>query len=345
MASFTSVPDDVLLEILLQLQHDRQDLIALTLSSRRIHPLARRILYRHVGNLPKTRRKLLVVVLEKDPDLRNYVQSCTPIVVDENGGVESESLGYASLFPNLVELHLIRKSSAIAPDDGSSDLILKTQRKGTSYQCEFLDTLSLKSLKEIRLDAGHDAGPRETSGFTVTEILRCMQHASLRTLEVCQLGDLDSTIAVSPLSPKSSITSLKLVGSLLWSVRHSLIRTLLGSCTQLKRLHCQIPMVTRANAFGPTRLVEDISPAALRDMLEPVRQTLQELHLINRPWGVTYDESKLDLSDFTLLEILQVPSPCLLPPGRPNEGRKNLHYYLPPRIRHIHVGSHLHLSS
>ncbi|KAF2649915.1 hypothetical protein K491DRAFT_783005 [Lophiostoma macrostomum CBS 122681] len=337
MGLFNALPDDVLLEILVQLQHNRQDLAVLTLVSRRLCPLARRILYRHVGNLPRRRQELLIKVLEDRPDLRVHTHSCAPIVINQDGTVNHDSFNYVALFPNLVELRLIRKSLAIAPDDGSSELMLTSQRRGPSYECQFLDDLPLVSLKKIQLDAGHDAGPRGSSGFTITEILRCMQFPKLRTLKAYQLGVLEDGLSTSLPAQKSNITSLELTGSSLWSVKASLIHTLLLCCTQLRRLCCQVPMETRANAFGPTRLLEDISPAALRNMLEPVRQSLEELYLRNRPWGVSYDDTKLDLSDFSRLEVLQLPSPCLLPPGRPCEGRKNLHYYLPPRLKQLHL--------
>jgi len=86
----------------------------------------------------------------------------------------------------------------------------------------------------------------------------------------------------------------------------------------LRILRTRVPMTTKLKYLDPhvkSKVTKRVSPAAFTNMLEPVRNTLRELSMLDGRHGVPYDGTTMDLSAFTQLRDLEVTS-CLLVAAR-----------------------------
>jgi len=81
-----------------------------------------------------------------------------------------------------------------------------------------------------------------------------------------------------------------------------------------------------------SKVTKRVSPAAFTNMLEPVRNTLRELSMLDGRHGVPYDGTTMDLSAITQLRDLEMTSCLLVTPGPPCEDRMSLEARLPVRL-------------
>lgn len=104
----------------------------------------------------------------------------------------------------------------------------------------------------------------------------------------------------------------------------------------LKSLNCMIPG-TRG-PYSSRSMIDQLSPFRIFKSLEPTKVTLTELRLYSgdQHWP-TNDGTRLDLSSFTALKILDIPHLLLFCSPGPDPSRDGTYLLLPPNLEHLKV--------
>lgn len=334
MTSFRKVPDDILYCVAQELERDLRSLSAISLVCHAFHRASRAVLFRYVDRLSPEKQQQLERSLEEDPKLASYVQS---FYLDFSyATVRGKGLELLGMFQKLKELRVARYD-VLAPAGNfvqnmrAASLKFKGGRPSDrDFECVFLDGRTFKGIHTIRLSCE----------FTVTEIIRFMLLPDVRTLSATTLDIMkEPRLPSSFACQKSMITSLDLLGGTLWRMSAETLGAILSFCSRLVALHCQIPMDTEHDSIShqTSRVTQPVCPSLLTTALAPVRETLEELSLLNLRHSVPYDGTFLDLSNFTSLEVLTITSCCLLPPGHPFLGRNELYKLLPASLTCLNV--------
>jgi hypothetical protein len=264
------------------------------------------------------------------------VHSCS-IRIDD--GILDESwLKQALAFPKIEELWFtwfdkIDRSGVFKVKVGRRSRQLEDGRPAErDYECGFLDSYDLSGIQTIRL----------RGDFTTTEVIRFMLAPSVRILHCEGLNIMNQPGLVTEVSHKVlALTNLNLLGGGRWRIEPDTLHQILIHCPSLRMLRCQVPMDARVDNFdfdrASSRVLRPVSPKNFTAALDPVRQTLQKLSLLNGRHSVPYDGSCLNLSRFGALTDLEITSCCLMPPGPPCQERDRLHRLLPSNLQHLKV--------
>jgi hypothetical protein len=167
------------------------------------------------------------------------------------------------------------------------------------FACRFLDNYSLESIRRIRLELD----------FTTTELIRFMLLPNVTSLSATRLDIMKAPLLSADFAYKTSaLTSLDILGGSLWRMDPSTLRTILSFCPHLRSLRCQIAMQTLHDSHTDltSSVTRPVIPGDLTAVFRPVRDTLQELSLINLRHRVPYDGSHIDLSHFSALVELGI---------------------------------------
>jgi hypothetical protein len=343
MASITDLSEDLLYYISLNFERDRHVLYSLSLVCRKFYHATQALLFRLVGRISADQAKLLSRSLSEVPELKTHVQSYH---ISLNGGrLEEDRLKEALDCPNIGELWFSRYDK---PRGGLGGYLnnmkhaLKKFRDGRSvehdFECSFLDAYSLDSIRRIRLELD----------FTTTELIRFMLLPNVTSLSATRLDIMKAPLLSADFAYKTSaLTSLDIIGDSLWRMDSSTLRTILSFCPHLRSLRCQIPMQTLHDSHTDltSRVTQPVSPGDFTAVLRPVRDTLQELSLLNLRHRVPYDGSHIDLSHFPALVELEITSCCLLPPGPPCPDRDLMCRLLPKNLRRLKASGGLYFAS
>ena len=338
MSSFNKISEDLLYYIALNIERDLSTLSSLSLVCRTFHRATRALLFRHIGRLSSDKSQLLQRSLAENPDLKAHVRSHHIELKD--GNLEHDHLKKALVYPNINELTISR----YIPPVGVKGDFIGTRRNllqkfwyGRSverdFECEFLDNNDECPFAEIQsISLKQD--------FTTTEIIRFMLLPSGQVLRASDLDIMkEARLPVAFAAAKSNVTELELLSGRLWRIEPVAMRSILSFCPHLRVLRCQVPMETKFNGQDEitSEVIRPVSPKSLNAMFEPVRDTLQELSLLNLRHTVPYDGSRMDLSGFRALRDLEVTSCCLLRPGAPCVEWEGLGDSLPVGLRKLKV--------
>lgn len=92
----------------------------------------------------------------------------------------------------------------------------------------------------------------------------------------------------------------------------------------------------RGLAPGTMEMTGPLSPAAVPRAFGPIKSTLRELTLTTGGmFWPRHDQTRLDVSDFVALRVLEVPCNCLFPPE--SESRKGVYKLLPKSLQTLKV--------
>lgn len=121
MASFQSVPHEILCEVLSHLKDDKSSLCSLGLVSRRFHQATMKFIFRHVEIKNEQSGHLLRRSLADEPNLRAYVQSYQPVRLDSDKNFISHDLSDVFECPNIQELSFNRPDKSWVRRPGTTE--------------------------------------------------------------------------------------------------------------------------------------------------------------------------------------------------------------------------------
>lgn len=342
MATFQTLPEDLIYHIALNFEHDLAILHVLSQICQSFHAATRALLYRHVDAVVPRKRSLVLRSVHESPDLASLITSWfLSLDAHDANGVIPELITVLK-FPNMGRLVLERSDNFYkipSVSGGTHPMILRWEqlvegRPATrDFECSFLDRAEhdLQNIHTIEL----------RDQFTTTELLRFMLIPNVRTLKAASLDRMPpASLSATWSNQKSNISRLEIDGGWLWTMVPSTIHSILSHCPQLRVLHVRVPMVSdiQGGAEIYSQVNQPVIPAALQQMLEPVRHTLQELVMLNGRHKVPYDHSStMNFSGFKALEKLEITSCCMMPPGSPCDARYGLSRSLPPKVRFLKV--------
>ncbi|KAF2123124.1 hypothetical protein BDV96DRAFT_639671 [Lophiotrema nucula] len=346
MSSILSLSDDVLYTIVSNFERDLTSLRTVAQVCQRFHAASRSLIFRHIPDLKWAERQLLRRSLAETPKLQQYVHSWLPVSLHHDGTITDNQLEEALAFPNLRHLAIQRTKGLPERKKeefwvlGTSGFFRKGRDEMDDFHCYFLDG-GAEGWNNIRSACLDSAG---SFYFSSTEIVRFMLLPSIKSLKVSGLAQLRAPHLPPELSnAKSGLEELQLRGRMPWSCETTVVHELLLPCSGLKRLVLQLPMVTICYTtpgivmYTVCDVLKPVAPANLEAMLEPVRESLQELTLLEQNNDATYDGSVMDFSSFTELLHLEVPAPCVLGHGTSLDGRESLYEKLPSSLQSLHL--------
>ncbi|KAF1999770.1 hypothetical protein P154DRAFT_213445 [Amniculicola lignicola CBS 123094] len=124
-----------------------------------------------------------------------------------------------------------------------------------------------------------------------------------------------------------------------------LFEKLLECCPKLESFTCRHPL----SAYGAQRDADDdehrrppLSPELMETVLKNAKYTLKQLNIVRPKHPVTaHDESRLDLSDWTALERISIPSHYFVAPFKYNSDRNGFYKLLPVSLKALSVRYHM----
>ncbi|PSN70824.1 hypothetical protein BS50DRAFT_618024 [Corynespora cassiicola Philippines] len=304
---------------------------------------------KHLEGLKNEDTGHMARIFYMSPSLRDLVRSCRPIMIQHDSTVAIDSLREALSYPNLESLcvsrdfQLLRMDLKFQPRSAMDVIRWYMQGRSTrkaDFECSFIDEHDFSNINNIKLVPGQQSGHSVPLGsdFSSTEIVRFALLPGVRSVEATGLAKLTPALLPSG-TVSSQITSLQLLGGRYWNVTPDALRSILSYTPSLVNLHCQIPIKTQAKPIPePTEVEGPVRPSDIQAALLPVMRGLRKLTLVeNRYFGISYDGSRLDLSEFPSLAHIRVPSCCILPAGGPCEAREHSYLCLPPTISELHL--------
>lgn len=348
------LPTDILHLILEEFQHDRATLLNLTLVCRPISAIARPLVFWHLDDATEDDIPILQILFDERPELKLYVRSCPPTVFDAEGcpSVNDEGKPPWLCFPNLHQLNLQRDGKdydlGFPWEDEEDDDLDKYPKQRTIENAIKISLIpdSLSNVRSVTLNSTADSdgfgGTYSVADFSLIDIIHLLMLPNIRRLRANRLGPLGTLPNLDSFrQTPSSITCLEVYGSSHWSCEPWQIAELLSFCPCLRKLGCFMPMLTvypEPPIGGLTELVcREVCPAAFDRMLEPVKNTLTHLSLIDWRYETQYDGTFMDFRTYPSLEILEINACCVLPPGAPGPERAKMFERLPKSLRALVV--------
>lgn len=117
---------------------------------------------------------------------------------------------------------------------------------------------------------------------------------------------------------------------------------LLQRTPSLKKLRCAIPG-PKAYTEPPQLFTHGRAMSAVAKSLEPIQHCLNHLVIRqgrNTDWA-SYDDSRLDLSQFKSLTTLEAPAECFFRARKADPSRNGVYALLPPTLEELDVSSDL----
>lgn len=355
--SLTTLPDDILIEVLACLQPDTTTLRNLALVSHCLSALALAFLFRHLETRSLESVELLERSFQENTDLMRHLRSCSVRASSKEGKPQDLILKDLARFPNLYELKLCIDSRVRQPHRISSaprSVItpfapprthppLDTERI-TDFDDDFVGMLSRSGIKSVHLSSSPPwkMGTKITCAVVI-RILLMDGLCSLRLSNLSQLGDIEPSPIFT--DQKSNVNCLQLHGNRFWSVAASEIKTILNYTPFLKEFRCSLPGESRPKADkGPVKMLRLFHGPDLLDLLAPLRDSLQVLEL-NDNCQIWPGRQPLPfvLSSFNRLRRIVAPSICFFQLGPPQMDRYELCSQLPPSLEELSVSIRKHL--
>jgi hypothetical protein len=200
--------------------------------------------------------------------------------------VKDNTLERALRFPNLRKLIFHKFSPPLNVFDAARKF-QQGRRLEDDFECEFLNTFStppsVRSLDCI-------------GEFTTTEVLRFMLLPNLAAFAAKELPRITHPHLPAPFQGMTkNLISLDISGRSTWEIHHFDASDVNFQCKQ-----CRMTQSSRVEI--------PVSPEEVRDALEPVRETLEELCVLPMRYHALGDGSHMDLTGFHALRYLQICS-------------------------------------
>lgn len=116
------------------------------------------------------------------------------------------------------------------------------------------------------------------------------------------------------------------------------LRAILLRCPHVEHLVCMVPGDPKEPSAFQRATLSKFSGAAVSETLNPARHSLTHIELEGsfQSWP-THDGSLLDLSSFSRLKCVQLPSYCLFTAKGPGRSRTGTYARLPPSLEFLKV--------
>ncbi len=343
MAFIAKISDEIIREIGMYFLDEKATLCALALTQSRIYTATRGLIFRKlevwmqgspIVGFHQTGQRLrileryekLMKIFEYQPELGNYTQvlvlgwGTNPVWLANNGANERATT-LLRLTPNIRSLEIRNFSHQSEPFTPPPHLL---------HHLHLLQHVTTSD-------------PRTK----VHDVLQMMQLPDLQHL-IIRFMDVRARLIAQNIT--SAVDTAKHLNHLVLAPRTHLnflaVTSLLSIASRLESLSLNLPGLLYENAaLGAQRqrileMVDDMSPASIRQCIQPLRETLVELNLVDA--GVQWpghDGTRLNLRDFECMKRLSVRAACLLVPNRAWGARDGLFKLLPKNIEEINVSS------
>ena len=271
------------------------------------------------------RYNLLIASLDRQPDLsvwpRQIIIRCEKRRDHRKQRIED---------PNIRANELLRR----LPNIRSLSIDWNDQRH--PFVPAFLRHMEHRFLKQVTFLAGQSS---------LDQIGAFRTNKSLSSI-VAKTLDPASRLSIHPLDPdpagrdSSRLKLMDLGGS---HFAHTELRRLFEIFPTITTLDCALP--GQEPSYGsymqprPIFMNSPLSPGLVAQAFAPLQEGLTSLRLNDGPvhtlWG-GYDSTQMDLSCFTCLKVLHVPSKCYFE-GSPEAQRKSMRTLLPPSLEEFKV--------
>ena len=362
MATINSLPNEILLDIVQNLIDDKSDLCALALVNKNFSSLAQTFIMRDIDlaidepqsygceilpsrrstriqqtdsygascdDISKTYDSLMRSI-QSAPHLTSYV---TNITLRWNLNSSPNPLSYAKRvhekadsllenFPNLEKLStrsrgLIRTLHQTRDRDRLARLTEIDMANSDASLGVFIDYMTLPAI--LRLSVGFINPP-----FTIKD--EVFGSFKMNNQSRAPLRFLDLGLTPIPHSIASRLLELRPEVLKLWMCLPGYMN-----------LPVRWPPLSLSSGDG-VNMSHALSPSSIQPCISVLQSTLVELRLFSSrlSWR-GYDGSRMDLSQFTALEILHAPNDCFFPASHPEQDRQGILGLLPMSLKQLHV--------
>jgi hypothetical protein len=308
MVSLEHLADELILEILSNLEHDKKALKQVALVCSRLHRLAQPLMVRHLSltlnNNPSSFDRFVRSV-NQNPDLATMVRTIELFWFQRGPKVHKSINGL------LAKLTRLR------------GLSLSTFADTTPYQPEFLRYNKLKDVSEVALS---------DTFLTIETVARFMFLDRIKVMTIEALPD-----QAVPAVPDSYVKAMKtspLVDLYFnWECFLALdvLAKFLEAPEALQRLTSPTPGTLRLTS-GTRRIMTNVlSPCSISHALLPTFDSLVDLTITDRffPIFSGHDSTRLNLHEFTRLKICRVPANLFFHDEEAHPSRNGLYEVFP----------------
>ena len=313
MTTLQSLADELLSEILSYLAHEKCLLCSLAVQSKRLSELVRPLLVRQVRFVTRPPPKQFHLFLRSVTESSTLASMVKEVVLSWSNGVPMVHDLNDALLELLPELQ---------------SLTLKVMWDKPPWQHRFLKKNSMHSLTHINLDIKY----LTTSDVVKYIFLRRLKSMSISWIEKPTVPKLPSNHTYGD----SNISLLKLDSG--FHVPEAALNEMLRYPRNLRTLITSLPGRDPPNNYSRpgADLTTPLSPAAVPKALDPTKDSLTELSLVDVDcvWP-SHDGSRSDLSHFKALRKLQISSLCYFLPGYSKRG--GIAHMLPSSLVELEV--------
>lgn len=337
MPRLLDLSNEIIDRILSYIADDESSLCSLATTNRRLSELSQRLLYRHLAVSvisPELSRinsyACLLRTLAHSPKLGKQVLS-----VKLHWAARMNGEGYIPDMANRRANNLLTR----LPNIKGLEIAHRNHRY-EPFTADFLHENPVSKLQKVT---------HVDIQMTVSEIAQYFKVPSLEEIRVGGIKlsqvTLSSTYVNIALDEGRHTSSLNILD--LGSSHHlppSTLRSLLSIPRSVRALLCTFPgyqpSLPKFNNICKIKMLQPLSPHSTAAALTPLQYCLVELYLTSgaRTYWPGHDGSRLDLSMFTKLEIMEVPASCYFSVG---EGawheRRNMWRLLPGSLRKLKV--------
>ncbi|MCJ1401439.1 hypothetical protein MMC11_004652 [Xylographa trunciseda] len=319
MPTLTALPNEVLHQIILYLEHDLSALRKLSILNHNLYALTRPHLYRRINVFITTRKDPLSVGY--DLFMRTLTHEPLP------GPLVRHVV--LMLQKGLVEIHT-RANTLLRLLPGLVTLRIDAGHGRVGFTPTFLASNPLYALTELVLN-----DPQLTIPVLISWLALPSLHSV--TTSVLYFPPNAPRMPASPSTP-SALSSLKLGST---HIRPPLLHALLSHTPQLSALSLALPGLSTPFAPRVTHnMMVALSPAEVAAALEPVQGSLRVLNLssgVMTGWG-GHDGTRMDFSAWSQLRELNVPASCLFATmGPARTGRDGIGRLLPRSLEVLQI--------
>jgi hypothetical protein len=299
---------------------EKSSLLPFTLASRRLSAIARTALHSHVS-------LRLDSLEENTPASRRFFRFYRHIQESKNTRYMVHSLDFQWVAIGMIDQARSLITNMLEKLTSLQRISITAYGDSISFQLSLFGQNKLENLSYAEIDSAY------LNPATVMNLMRLKRIKCIEIVRSDMKGSLGSTLQHS-----SPLTTLDL-GEI--CLPKNTLRSLLEMTKELKMLECGVPngeQLQVANRRG--YIQNNLSPAEILSAILPVQQTLRKLVLcdVYQNYWPIHDGSRLDLSGFTALKTIKVPSNLLFQAAEADPSRDGVYRLLPRSLEWIKVG-------
>ena len=361
MSTLSTVPEEILINILDFLRKDQKSLCSLALAARRFKNPTTSYILRSVNILIKTIQRG-----KKKRSWRNFAGIYLIKCLSGFSARYELLLRSITETPSLAEYIFEVAFYSICNEISSqkhNELAEELERECHAQANRLLEKLpNLQKLKVVSLYPGtnpfvptffqSNPVPRLREVFisqfktTVNEVALYLARPNLQEMDAWLIEPLATFEEATQKKieaerkPGATISVLRLAALDNARLMPSELYKLLSIPSSVKTLYCPIPgreQDTQSPRPTPRSMAEPLSPSSIKYALSPLRDNLTTLLLRDSAEWPGHDLSRMDLSGFSALQKLSAPSSCFFPSSSPHEPRRGVWKLLPHGLQKLEV--------